>query len=520
MRRLWFAALVLGAGCASAPVVRPADRPALDAADANVRRGCYACLVSARDAYERVAAGRGRPLVLERLVETNLLMAMRRRELALDPADAVGRARALARELPAALDIDRYLADAAALPGASGGTSRADRRAFTAAHRDLYDHVADELAWLRTATSLPLARAYLTLALECLQSPQRPASSEDRVPAWLPADAPPLLRYRAAICGVIDADVLAQVRTEVPEMAEAAYFLGAVEVEAIPNGGGANARALVFEAFARFGDSPAALYLLSLYYQTVGACADALRRNDELLALVPEHEDAWLGRTICFTQLQRDGEAIEAASHMIAREFDNRALAFYWRAVNDRHAGDLDRARADAEAARRFGATMEVLTLAGMIEYDQDDLTPADRDLRRALSASSGNCTAAWYIGLVAVKRQDGDDAARYFEAAMHCFDNAGVMLAGRRDRLARNQDTDPEYRRWALAAFDRDLETARTQAAASAVNAASAYLFLGQYAMAAHLLDVASADPGLSDDVLRMRRELEARRAAARAGP
>src|SRR4029453_2847455 len=99
MRRLWLAGLVLWVGCASAPV-RKQDQGALADADALVLQGCYDCLLEAGATYERVAVGRARPLVITRLFETNLLIALREKELALDWSAALERARALIPGLP------------------------------------------------------------------------------------------------------------------------------------------------------------------------------------------------------------------------------------------------------------------------------------------------------------------------------------------------------------------------------------------------------------------------------------
>ncbi|MGH9199556.1 MAG: hypothetical protein ACRD1T_27975, partial [Acidimicrobiia bacterium] len=66
--------------------------------------GCYDCLLEARAIYERLAVGRARPLILERLFEATALVALRERELALDADPALARAKELATALPQALE--------------------------------------------------------------------------------------------------------------------------------------------------------------------------------------------------------------------------------------------------------------------------------------------------------------------------------------------------------------------------------------------------------------------------------
>src|SRR5262245_31502137 len=100
MRTACLAAVCLLAGCATAPR-NPVVLPPLEGADARLLQGCYDCLLEARDAYQRAASGKARSLVLLRLFESELLIALREKELTLDPSAALARARALARELPA-----------------------------------------------------------------------------------------------------------------------------------------------------------------------------------------------------------------------------------------------------------------------------------------------------------------------------------------------------------------------------------------------------------------------------------
>jgi tetratricopeptide (TPR) repeat protein len=211
--------------------------------------------------------------------------------------------------------------------------------------------------------------------------------------------------------------------------------------------------------------------------------------------------------------------AIDAATHMIERRFAPLDTALYWRAVNYYDSGALATARADIDAARRVRLTNETLTLAGIIEHDQGELPAADRDLRQALSWMSGNCTAAWYVGSVAVKRQAGEDAATYFEAARFCYQNAATQLESKLDRLDRSTTADPVFRDWQRDQWRRDIRTAHTQSAASAVNAASAYLFLGNYEAATRLLDAAGAEPSLASDITKLRHEMAIRRPAEGAG-
>ena len=103
------AVLVL-TGCASARIRKENER-ALAVADARVLEGCYGCLTDARTTYERLAREK-KPLpgVVARLFETNVLIALREKELGLDSRASVERARAIAPRLSATVDGTRVLA--------------------------------------------------------------------------------------------------------------------------------------------------------------------------------------------------------------------------------------------------------------------------------------------------------------------------------------------------------------------------------------------------------------------------
>ncbi len=133
MRDVWLAAALALAGCASAPIKKQ-DVPRLAHADARVLDGCYDCFIEARDTYHRVAVGTARPLLIARLFETQLLIALREKELGLDSALAFGRARELANEMPPLAEAARYLALAEAVPPEEEGTPRRELQEFHRTH--------------------------------------------------------------------------------------------------------------------------------------------------------------------------------------------------------------------------------------------------------------------------------------------------------------------------------------------------------------------------------------------------
>lgn len=515
-RLLWLAALVVSLGCASAPI-RKADLAALSAADAQVLAGCYDCLLEAHVTYSRVAVGRARPLVIQRLFETDLLLTLREKELALEPSSAWTEAQVLAKELPAADQAARYVAMVEAVPGDDQGWTHAETNQFRRNHLAFVRMINDELVFLANGVLSQPVRRYLALAIDCAY-PHRARSGLPVGSQPLPPDAPPLLVYRTAICGMISRSSLEQVRQQVPRFVEASYFLGRLALALAQQNGPGKARELLGEAYARFPRSPSVTYLSANLDRLVGDCKGAMRFFDETIALKSRHEDALLGRTICLTYLKRTDEALAAATRLIDLHSDNFVQGYYWRAWNYRFLHRLAPARADIESAKAEAASGDILTLAGMIEHDQDDLAPAEYDLNGALKMSGGsaNCTAMWYLGLVHTKQQRWLDSAAAFEHAMSCYEARVALDRASLAKFQARTDLDPDFRNGQIAGFQAAIKEDQTQQYAAAFNAANHYARGRNIDKARTLLEIAARDPALAEKVAALRKILGGSRPAA----
>ena len=501
------------AACASAPI-RKQDQSLLAQADARVLEGCYDCLIEARTIYARLAVGKARPLIVGRLFEAEVLIALREKELALDSTGTVTRARALVPELPPAMEAARVLAVVDGVPPDNYGTPRHELQDFRRTRAPFVAGLAAEIAWL---TAAPLAvhfRLYLALSADCSYRTQTPTTRgprarEPRIP--IPPEAPPLVKYRNATCGEFG-EALEAVRTSVPAFVETSYFLGRSAIAMLQQRGDLRrTRTLVDEAYKRFPQSPAVTYLTGSFNQLAGDCRAALGYYDETIALKTRHEDALLGRTMCLSFLKRTDEAIAAATHMIELKTDNVIEAFYWRAWNHHFRQALPPARTDIDRAKTMGSNPRIHTLAGVIEHDQDDLDPADHDLRIALGMSGGdrNCTAMWYLGLVMMKREQWVRSAQSFEQGAACYElNVKETLDGL-EKIKANPDLDPEFRAQQIAGFEAALIEDRRQYHAAAFNAANHYARGGNLDKARTLIEIAARDPSLASRVEELRKIL-----------
>jgi tetratricopeptide (TPR) repeat protein len=506
MRKAWVILAVGSAGllgaCASAPL-KKADLAALTGADARVLEGCYDCLLEARETYVRIAVGKARSLVVTRLFEADLLLALRAKELAMDSAESFRQAQALAPELAPTVFAARYLADVTDVLPNDVGTPEAQLSQAIREHAPKLADVSAEVQWLANGPLRTPVNQYLALALDC-SYPTR--ARRGQLLFEPPPDSPPLVRYRAATCFIRDDAALKAVRAEVPRFVETSYFLARTAVALAKDRGPGDARALLTEAYARFPTSPAVTYLDGNFNQLVGDCRKALARFDETIALRPTHENALLGRTECLSYLGRHDEAIAEATRMLdipARPTD----ALYWRAWNWRELNHLETARADIEAAKRRGFSHDVSRLAGMIEHDQNDLDPAETDLQAALrNIGGGDCVAHWYLGLVYMKKTRWVDSGAAFTGAYNCYHGNVALDTNKLAEMRARTDLDPDFQASQIAGFEAALAEDRSQQYAAAYNAANHYARGGDVTKARPLLDIAAEDPALADRVKQLR--------------
>jgi hypothetical protein len=411
--------------------------------------------------------------------------------------------------------VDAVLPDANGVPPKSLAAMRRERAAFVG-------KIADELAWLAKSPLRSPVRDYVALALDCsyfdrIRTPGRIGSARKR--PELPPGAPPLIAYRTGICAGSDTAMLARVRGAVPAFAEAEYYEGQAAAFAAEETGGDDARALLERAYTRFPRAPGVTFTSGWLGTVVGDCASAVRYYGETIAIDPTHEYALLQRTICLTNMRQDTGAIATATRLILLETQNTGQAYYWRALNRLRRKELDQARSDIEAAKALERAPNVLTLAGIIEHDQDDLAIAEQDLRaaRALYGGEENCTAAWYLGLVLTKRKQWPQSADVFESAMACYvvkvSDLGTKIARLRTRTTAN----PAFVAKRIAALEADSTEQRFRYHASAFNAAGNHAAAGNVPRANELLEIASVDPKLADPIAKLRESLAGTRPSHR---
>ena len=491
-RSLLVLALFVACGCSQRTA--RVSIPTRDVADELVRQGCYDCLLEAKAEYQRRAATS--PPALNRLFEVDLLLALREKELALDPDATLNHAASLVPKLPS-LPADRILSVVKVLP--SDATARRALPPTAAVQQEL----AAAISALEASAFSSVFKSYVKLSVQCGRLTVDPGASA-------PVDDVPLLAYRRAVCeNPIRVEPLRAARKSVPLFVETSFFLGRAAMASLFRSDGKEARELFEEAYARFPNSPSIAFDFGNLYQAINDCRRADTLFSRALELRPGHEEARLGRTICRTYLSRNEEAIADATVLIDAAASNRGDAHYWRAWNRRRIAQLDAARADIDRARTLRYNARILTLAGMIEYDQRDFNSAREDLQRARQMDARECEAPWYLGLVEYSVDAWAPSANGFAAAADCYD----MLVKDSERLkaemAARTDVSEEFRAAQLAGFDAAIREDSIQRSAAELNAAINYGRAADLPNATIYMKRAAADPQRSAAVEDLRQVL-----------
>jgi tetratricopeptide (TPR) repeat protein len=503
------------AGLAAACAARgPAPSLAAEIGRAQVLQqdGCYECLLEALAIYERVAAAPRPPASAARgAFATAVMLVVRSKELGLPSETPLSRAETLAKGLPATaggLAPAAYIAAATAFVGETSGLDPEIRQQRTrrARGRDGAPIPLPERRALDAAAPGDALAAYLALALDCETVSDHAALDRDALLArWGRTNA---LRFRLAICNLSPGD-LQPLRGADPRWRDTLFFEGRREMTARPLADVAKAVTLFSDAHAAFPQSHAITLALAAAQNAVGSYEPALALYDSVLADEPSHRDAWLGRVMSLSYLNRYVDGVEAATRMIELGTWHIGDAYYWRAWNRYQLHQLPLAWADVEQAATLLVNSSVYTLAGYVAYARIDLGTAIARFDRAFALDSTNCEAVWFAALVHIDQQAWSDAAPKFSRAMTCFAAAAAEARAEIARLdASNAPEAARVRPRALA--QKRVDTAEHRAAQAAFNAASAYLRLGQRALALTHVDAALAHPLLRDKAAALKAQLE----------
>jgi tetratricopeptide (TPR) repeat protein len=420
------------------PVTPPVDIPGL------IERGCFACL---QRALAEARVRNAHDLVFEAAV----LLALRAKELGLPHQEWMDTAARAAEGDPQRTGL---LGMAAAVP--VDPLTGAREETLGRSVRVLAEPLKVWLDALPTAPGSQAFRSYVELALRCngagpVEKPEGTIASS--------VQALPLIRYRLGVCGNAYAGELRSVRAADPEFVDVDYPLARYALQRVPYPDVDEAIRLLESAAAAFPASPAIATSLGDVYQGVEEWTAALRGYDKALGLVMDHPDALRGRTMSLSSLNEHLAAIDSATRLVnGRWF--RGDGYYWRAWNHFQLGNLDTARADADAMKGLMINSRAYLLSGLIDWRLRRLESAETEFEQSIVQDRGQCEAATFLGGVRNERGKSPEALAAFTIARQCWE---LVVTLRRRLVGQLQTSDaPEaYKTREIAKHERAIALA-----------------------------------------------------------
>ena len=475
------------------------------------REGCYRCLLEALAEFERIASlPRAPDSAVQGAFESAIMLAVRAKELGLSDKAFLAKAEMLKPRLvapPVGLPPEAYIAAAAAVIGDTTGLDPEARQ-----QRARRSRPGDKPAQLPARTALEAAAptdvvaSYLKVALDCEDPLARfELKAEDIFARY---GRTPAMRFRLAMCGLAPAE-LVPLREADPRWLDTLLVEGRRQLGQRPVADVVKAVALFDEGHRAFPESHALTLALAGGHNALSNYEDALKLYDSVLADVPTHRDAQLGRVMSLSYLTRYVDAVASATYMIELGTWHLGDAYYWRAWNRYQLHQLPVAWDDIEHATKLRVDTAVYTLAGFIAYARTELDTAIARFDRAFALDNTNCEAVWFAGLVHVDQQAWPAAAPKFSRAMTCFAGAAETARGEVARLEQ-ASYDETLKARQIGAAQKRIETAEHRGAQAAFNAANAYVRLGDKSLALTHIDAAVTHPLLKEKALSMKAAIE----------
>ncbi|HTV01975.1 MAG TPA: hypothetical protein VMF13_15615 [Luteitalea sp.] len=477
--------LVTAAACASrAPQVALDPWPARLAAAADEEsEGCYRCLSAALETYEAALTERSDAGAGIRAYRVAVQLALRERLVGLYPgafqeAPARLATSGAAADVTLAADVLPHIPwRRGVLPLDAARWPRDEELSHLRERRRALALVADQDPWAAT----------LLLALVAGQ-PLVAIDAGDRVPGGPPPgldreewqrrhpDDPALSFTRFTLLRS-SLDDWQRFVTDHPRFTEAGAITGEAEV-------GRGRLVTADEIFAAvLSDFPTLVPALAMrgdVRQRMEDFALATELYDTLLARLPEHREARIGRVKSLGYMGRHEEAIADADYMLKMGTWYLGEANYWKAWNLFNLRRLDEARRSNDAARRLMVNADVDYLGGVIAFRQNRLDDAQRDFDSAVTLESRHCEAHFDRAALRLVQRAWEPASTGFDEAYECHEKRTTTFE---ERIADARDARlaDDVKAALVAKREQALRDHRHQMAWARYNAAVAYANIGK---------------------------------------
>jgi tetratricopeptide (TPR) repeat protein len=442
MRRL-FVSVLAGLAMACGPKTARVDpaiagRTTLRQADANLRAGCFDCLVEALKQYE---ATRAIPaLAVEATtggVRAAALLALRERELGTTDSGYLEKARELLKAVPAIeSDVVPQLDLIDALPWRGGmGESRRSGAAIA-----IFRNREERVEGLRRTANRDVLSAYVWVAYACESGVARAMDATALSTAIPSFEDTHLIEYvLATVCGTSRPSALHDLVESESRYKETAFYDGLRATSARKLD---DADARYREAYAWRKTWPATTLALANVAMTAEDFQTAHGFYDETLALAPMFPDALLGKVRALTYLSRHEDAMAVADELIALG-RYPGDAHYWKAYNELSLERYDPAWLDIEAADRSLINSDVPKLAGIIAINRHEIDVAMQRLEISKQRNPNDCQTLYYLHLVFADQRKWPETVGGAVTAAGCLDAAEAGLRAQIEEIRQSDGSD-----------------------------------------------------------------------------
>lgn len=420
-------------GCAArTPALSVVPPAPFEPADA-----CYRCLEDALSAADESG------VVSAPDIDRLIVLVVRARELGLDDGPWLER---LEAAVPGRARLEPLLEMLRDWPAETSGwdaDARLPHMRRQQALRERADGAPDVIG--AAGLSSPVS-AYLLQSFRCRVLRAEPAP--DEVEAW---SSDPLLTYGSTFCAVGEDAGGQRARLEALVSADERWVEADVALARMDVGEGrmtGDAERRFTRGAETFPASAAVWLSLARVRQARVDIDRALDAYAEVLRLVPDHREALLGQTVCFTHVSRRDDAIAATSRLIDLGMYHQGEAHYWRSWNRLRGVQLDEAWADSERALTLLYGTDAFTLSGLVALARGDTAVAIERFQKAVSLDGENCLARTQLGVSLVRGQDPAAGAAAFDAAALCHAAEAETRRKELDDLRQRGDASPAHLR------------------------------------------------------------------------
>jgi tetratricopeptide (TPR) repeat protein len=459
------------------PQADPAER--LAAADAQIRAGCFDCLLSAYHEYDAL---RTIPAAADAAtagaIRAAALLALRQNELGMANDEYLRIAKGLAGSTAATSGRLAQILDVIdALPRRGVGAARAPTSDVDLEKmRRLRENRDSWSTLLRDAARDDAAAAYTWLAFACDAIDTRDLSRQEIFAAVETFAGAPLVVYRESLCRATEVRTLAQLLTADERFVEVTYSLGQDLVRARKLD---DAEQMFQRAYAWHPRWPSLTHTMAGVAMSAEEFDRALQLYEETLALDPRAPDALLGKVRALTYLKRNEDAIAATDELLAERW-YLGDARYWRALNETQLTRYDAAWFDIEEAAKTLINAEVPKLAGIIAYRRQQLDVAIRKFTESRERNPLDCETRFYLGVVHAELRQWAETADVLTSAAACLQNAEQDLTREIDEL-RASNEKPERKARQIAKREQQIADGRRMTATAWFDTAVAYYGLAK---------------------------------------